>query len=40
MKKHLLTALQLLVTVGLLFWIFRNPEQNRKMLEALDVANE
>jgi len=40
MKKHLLTALQLLVTIGLLFWIFRNPEQNHKMLEALDVANE
>jgi uncharacterized protein (TIRG00374 family) len=40
MKKHLITAIQLLVTVGLLFWIFRNPEQNRKMLEALDVANE
>ncbi|PAZ02618.1 MAG: hypothetical protein CAK85_00330 [Spartobacteria bacterium AMD-G5] len=40
MKKHLLTAIQLLVTIGLLFWIFRNPEQNRKMLEALDVANE
>jgi len=39
MKKHLLTAIQLLVTVGLLWWIFRDAEQNRKMLEALRVAN-
>lgn len=39
MKKHLLTAIQLLVTVGLLCWIFRNPEQNRKMLQALGTAD-
>jgi uncharacterized membrane protein YbhN (UPF0104 family) len=39
MKKHFLTAIQLLVTVGLLWWIFRDAEQNRKMLEALRVAN-
>lgn len=39
MKKHLLTAIQILITIGLLWWIFRNPEQNRKLLAALDQAN-
>jgi len=39
MKKHLLTTLQVLVTAGLLWWIFRNPEQNRQILEALRTAN-
>ncbi len=39
MKKHLLTAVQLLVTVALLWWIFRDAEQNQKMLEALRTAN-
>lgn len=39
MKKHLLTALQLLVTVALLWWIFRDAEQNQKMLEALGKAD-
>ncbi len=39
MKKTLLSVLQIVVTVGLLWWIFRNPEQNRKMLEALRHAN-
>lgn len=38
MKRHLVTALQAAVTLGLLWWIFRNPEQNRKMLEALHEA--
>ncbi len=39
MKKTLLTSLQVLVTAGLLWWIFRNPEQNRQILEALHTAN-
>jgi len=39
MKKILLSVLQIVVTAGLLWWIFRNPEQNRKMLEALRHAN-
>ena len=39
MKRHLATALQAAVTIGLLWWIFRNPEQNRKMLEALGGAD-
>lgn len=39
MKKHLLSAIQLLITAGLLWWIFRNPDQNKKLLAALDTAN-
>ena len=39
MKKHLLTAIQLLITATLLWWIFRNPDQNKKLLAALDTAN-
>ena len=39
MKKHILTVVQLLITVGLLWWIFRNPDQNQKLLVALDSAN-
>ena len=39
MKKHILTAIQLLITAGLLWWIFRNPDQNQKLLVALDTAN-
>ena len=39
MKKYILTAIQLLITVGLLWWIFRNPDQNQKLLVALDSAN-
>ena len=39
MKRHLATALQALVTIGLLWWIFRNPEQNQKMLAALREAH-
>lgn len=38
MKKYLLPAIQILITVGLLCWIFRDPEQNRKMLEAIGQA--
>lgn len=39
MKKIVLTIVQILVTAGLLWWIFRNPEQNRKILEALRTAD-
>lgn len=39
MKRHLLTAVQVLITIGLLWWIFRDPEQNQKLLTALDAAN-
>ena len=39
MKRHLLTAIQVIITIGLLWWIFRNPEQNQKLLHALDAAN-
>ncbi|MEI8293714.1 MAG: lysylphosphatidylglycerol synthase transmembrane domain-containing protein [bacterium] len=39
MKRHILTALQIFITIGLLCWIFRNPEENRKLLAALRVAN-
>ncbi len=38
MKKILLPAIQILITIGLLWWIFRNPEQNQKMLEAISQA--
>ncbi|MEI6490975.1 MAG: lysylphosphatidylglycerol synthase transmembrane domain-containing protein [Verrucomicrobiota bacterium] len=38
MKKFLLPVIQILITVGLLCWIFRDPEQNRKMLEAIGKA--
>jgi uncharacterized protein (TIRG00374 family) len=39
MKRHLLTAIQVTITIGLLWWIFRNPEQNQKLFHALDTAN-
>jgi len=38
MKKILLPIIQVLITAGLLWWIFRDPEQNRKMLEAIGKA--
>jgi len=38
MKKTLLPVIQILITVGLLCWIFRDPEQNRKMLGAIGKA--
>lgn len=38
MKRYLLPAIQILITVGLLWWIFRDPAQNRKMLEAIGKA--
>lgn len=39
MKRNLLTALQVAITAGLLWWIFRDPEQNRQMLDALKEAD-
>ncbi len=39
MKKNLLTAVQLLITIALLWWIFRDPQQNEKLLTALKQAN-
>jgi glycosyltransferase 2 family protein len=39
MKRHLLTVVQVAVTVGLLWWIFRDQEQNAAMLSALKVAH-
>lgn len=39
MKKYLLTAIQLAVTIGLLWWIFRDQEQNAAMLSALKVSH-
>ncbi|MEI6035317.1 MAG: lysylphosphatidylglycerol synthase transmembrane domain-containing protein [Verrucomicrobiae bacterium] len=38
MKKILLPAIQVLITAGLLWWIFRDPAQNRKMVEAIGKA--
>lgn len=38
MKRYILPVLQTLVTLGLLWWIFRDPEQNRLMLSALESA--
>ena len=38
MKNFLLPAIQILITAGLLWWIFRNPEQNHKMAEAIGKA--
>lgn len=38
MKKILLPVVQILITIGLLWWIFRDPGQNRKMLEAIGKA--
>jgi hypothetical protein len=34
MKKTLLTMLQLAVTIGLLWWVFHDPERRREMLGA------
>ena len=39
MKKKLLTAFQIVATLGLLAWLFRDGEQNRQMLGALSRAN-
>lgn len=39
MKKALLTILQVTVTVGLLWWVFHDPERRREMGEALRLAD-
>lgn len=39
MKRTLLTILQICVTIGLLWWIFRDPEKNARMAEALAAAD-
>lgn len=38
MKKYFLAAIQIFITGGLLWWIFRDPEKNRQMWEALGRA--
>lgn len=38
MKKTIITLLQILATLGILAWLFRNPEMNRNMWEALSHA--
>ena len=38
-KKTLLTLLQLAVTIGLLWWVFHDPEKRAQMGEALRQAN-
>ena len=39
MKKTLLTMLQLAVTIGLLWWVFHDPERRREMLGAVKLAD-
>jgi len=39
MKKTLLTVLQVAVTVGLLWWVFHDPERRREMGAALKLAD-
>ena len=39
MKRVLLTIFQLAVTVGLLWWVFHDPAQLKKMKEALQAAD-
>ena len=39
MKKILVTALQLTVTIALLIWVFHDPAQRQKMAKALDAAD-
>src|SRR5689334_3714688 len=39
MKKILITALQIAVTVGMLIWVFHDPHQRAKMAEALTKAD-
>jgi len=38
MKKTVLTIIQILVTVGILFWVFHDPDKRAKMWEALSHA--
>jgi uncharacterized protein (TIRG00374 family) len=39
MKKILLTVMQIAVTIGLLWWVFHDPERRREMLAAIKLAN-
>ena len=39
MKKILLTVMQIAVTIGLLWWVFHDPERRREMLAAMKLAN-
>jgi len=39
MKKTLLTALQIAVTIGLLWWVFHDPERRSEMFAAAKLAN-
>src|SRR5947207_11054408 len=39
MKKILLTLFQIAVTVGMLIWVFHDPNQRAKMAEALRTAD-
>ncbi|MEY2525837.1 MAG: glycosyltransferase 2 family protein, partial [Verrucomicrobiota bacterium] len=39
MKKIIVTLFQLTVTVGLLWWVFHDPTQLKKMKEALQSAD-
>ena len=39
MKKILITTLQIAVTVGMLIWVFHDPQQRAKMAEALTKAD-
>ncbi len=39
MKKTLLTVLQVAVTIGLLWWVFHDPDKRAQMAEALRQAN-
>ena len=39
MKKTLLTVLQIAVTIGLLWWVFHDPERRSEMLAAAKLAN-
>jgi len=40
MKKIILTIVQILVTVGILFWIFRDPEKRANTLNALGGSDK
>ncbi len=39
MKKTILTIIQVAVTLGILGWLFRDPERNREMLNAVTQAD-
>lgn len=39
MKKAFITTVQVLITIALLWWVFRSPEKRAEMLEALRTAD-